>query len=184
MGTSGRAGVAAVVLALVASAATAQEDPAAREAYHRAVGDFFDVSDGEVTILREWQLPDEEIPVVLFVARRAGVSPEALVALRRGGRSWAELAGRYRVDASHFHVPLAEGAPAGVLSDAYQRFRSTPTGAWSSITLSDAEIVALVNLRLVARTLRMPAAEVLAAHSLASSFVDLYARLLRVPERP
>ena len=93
--------------------------------------------------------------------------------------SWSELAARYHVDASHFHVPLGESADAGILGAAYELYRASPPRDWGRIPLSDDEIVALVNLRLVAQTLRIPAADVLAARSLASSFVDLYARLLR-----
>ena len=43
------------------------------------------------------------------------------------------------------------------------------------------EIVALVNLRLVSQTLRMPAQEILARVGPGSSWVALYAGLLRGP---
>lgn len=169
------------VLLGAALPAAAQEGPGARQAYFRAVADFFQVSRDEITILGEWNLPPDEMPVVLFVAQRAGVSPEALVALRRSGWGWAELAQRYHLDASHFHVPLSEGAPAGVLADAYESYRAVPPAQWRTLTLSDTEIVTLVNLRLVSQTLRMPAEEVLAQLRPGDSFVSLYGALIHDP---
>lgn len=174
---------ATLVMGLMAAVAplTAQEDPQDRQAYFRAVADFFEVSRDEIAILGEWDLPAGEIPVALFVAERAGVSPEALVALRRSGSSWSRLAARYHLDASHFHVPLAQGADPGVLAGAYEGYRSRPAGDWSQVALDDAEIVALVNLRIVSQTLRVPASEVLARASPGDSWVAVYRSFLRRP---
>ena len=85
MGTIRRTAVVWVALALAVAGAEAQEPEAAQEVYFRAVGEFFDVPSFELEILRDWSLPPDEIPVILFIAQRAGVLPEALVALRRGG---------------------------------------------------------------------------------------------------
>ena len=41
-----------------------------------------------------------DFETVPFLARRAGISPEALVALRGSGSGWVELARRYGVDES------------------------------------------------------------------------------------
>ena len=153
----------------------------ARAAYFGAVAEFFELPRSEVSILGEWRLPDDEIPVVLFMARRAGVSPEALVALRRSGKRWAELAQRYRLDAAQFHVPLPESAPSGVLEGAYQRFRSLPPARWSEISLGDGDIVGLVNLRLLSQTLGKAPQEILSAAG-PGSWVDLYARLIGPPQ--
>jgi hypothetical protein len=157
----------------------AQEGSQAREAYFRAVADFFQVAPGEISVLGEWELPPEEIPVALFVAGRAGVSPEAVVALRRSGWGWQDLARRYHLDASHFHVPLPQGADTGVLSEVYRGYRSLPSEQWRTLTLDDRQIVMLVNLRVISQTLRIPAEEVLSRMSRGTSSVDLYASLLR-----
>jgi hypothetical protein len=116
--------------------------------------------------------------VVLFVARRAGVSPEALVALRRSGRGWAELTVRYRLDAAQFHVPLPNQAPAGVLAAAYEGYRALPASRWSEVTLTDADVVGLVNLRVLAQTLGVAPATVLQAAG-DGAWHELYARLIR-----
>lgn len=177
--TLGAALTAAIV---VAPGLVGQEGGAAvREAYFRAVADFFDLPPSEISILGEWQMPTQEIPVVLFLAHNAGVSPEAIVALRRSGRGWSDLATRYQVGASQFYVPLPEGAPAGVLKSVYDRFRSVPIPSWSQVALTDDDIVSLVNLRVLSQTLHVAPEEVLSV-ARDARWVEVYARLLREPD--
>lgn len=175
---------ALMILAAGTTAVDAQEGrSAAQEAYYGAVAEFFQLPRTEVGILGDWRLGGDEVPVVLFVARRAGVSPEALVALRRSGRGWAELVQRYRLDATQFHVPLPDQASAGILASAFQQYRALPAARWSEITLSDADIVALVNLRVLAQTLRLSPEAVL-REARGGSWYELYARLIRDKDGP
>lgn len=183
MGTTQWTAGALLAAALLAPPVAAQEDDAVG-AYFRAVAEFFELPPSEVEILREWRLDREEVPVVLFVAGRTGVSPEALAQLRRSGRPWTELVGRYGLDASHFHVPLPQDAPAHAVADAYAQFRATPASRWREVTLTDRDIVVLVNVRMVAQTLRLPPELVLARQGTTSSFVELYAQLLRRGPQP
>ncbi|MHB1194919.1 MAG: hypothetical protein ACYC6F_17990 [Longimicrobiales bacterium] len=179
MSSKRRAGVAMAVL-LAASAPGAHAQAAGdtlTEPYFGAVAEYFVLPRSEVTILGDWNLPAEEIPVVLFLARRGGVSPEAVVALRRSGQGWAALAERYRMGPAEFHVPLPESAAAGSLEGVYRTFRSLPTSGWQEIELTDADIVGLVNLRLLSETLRRPPQDILAEQA-GVSWVAVYARLL------
>ncbi len=171
--------LALFALSVVVPGSEAQErDANARDAYFRGVAEFFSMPMSEVSILGAWRLPPEEIPVALFVARQAGVSPEALVALRRTGKSWSELATRYHLGAAPFYVPLADGAPAGVLSEVYDRYRKVPTAKWGEVSLTDQDIVGLVNLRLLTQTLHMEPERVLGRAS-SGQWVELYVQLLR-----
>ena len=179
MATIRRTAVLWVALALVATGAEAQEPDVAQEAYFRAVGEFFDVPMSELEILRDWSLPPDEIPVILFVADRAGVVPEALVALRRSGESWTRLAERYGVGAPELHVPVPDQAATGPLTSVYQSFRDLPASRWREIPLAAEDIVALVNLRLLSQTLGVSPAEVLSRTGSTGSFVQLYGELIR-----
>jgi hypothetical protein len=184
IGATGRAGLlpslTLAVIALTGAGGVAGQDRnAARQDYFRAVAGYFNLPASEIAILSDWDLPADEIPVALFLARRAGVSPEALVALHESGQSWSSLAARYRVTAAAFHVPVPDGAPAGGLSGIYGTFRSTPVADWSSIRASDEDIVGLVNVRLISQTLRLPAERVLARAGSTPTYVDLYAVLKR-----
>lgn len=159
--------------------AVGQDRAVAQAAYFRAVAGFFNLPPNEVAILSDWDLQPDEIPVVLFMARRGGVSPEALVALRDSGQSWAALAQRYRIGPAALHVPVRDDAPAGTLAEAYEHYRSTQVSDWGSIRLTDADIIALVNIRVISQSLGVPAERVLANTTSAGSFVQLYANLKR-----
>ena len=179
MGTIRRTAVVWVALMLVAGGAGAQQPDLAQDAYFRAVGEFFHVPSSELEILRDWSLPPDEIPVILLVADRGGVAPEALVALRRRGESWTGLAERYGVGAPELHVPMPDQAATGPLGSVYESFHDLPTSRWREIQLSSRDIVALVNLRLLSQTLGIPPAEVLLRAGLTDSFVQLYGELIR-----
>jgi hypothetical protein len=148
-------------------------------AYLRAVSRYFQIPEGEVSILAHWDLPPDEIPVVLFVARRAGVSAEALVALRESGRSWPTLVASYNIGANALHVPLSDPATAGVLTGAYRRFGETPVADWASVPLEERDIVALVNVRVLSQVLGVPPDDIARRTGSSMSFVELYAQLLR-----
>ena len=149
-----------------------------REGYFRAVGEFFALPPSELAILNEWELDEDEIPVALFIAERAGISAEALVALRRSGQNWAGLAARYGVNAAILHLPIPEQSSAGEVAALYQQYRETPESGWVDIPLESADIVTLVNVRLLAETLGMAPPEVLAKSENADSFVKLFGELI------
>lgn len=149
----------------------------AREAYFRAVGDHFQVSAQEVAIVGDWDLQPDEVPVVLFLARMAGVSPDALVGLRRSGRAWMDISDRFGLDAGAFHLPLPEGAPLGGLDRAFGEFRGRPAREWNRIRLTDAEIVALVNLRVLSAQAGTSPLQILRSREETGSFPAAYLRL-------
>ncbi|HET9949641.1 MAG TPA: hypothetical protein VFQ22_12010 [Longimicrobiales bacterium] len=172
----------AAVLAVATLATTApgiEAQSAAERSYFEAVARYFGMPSTEVAILADWDLPAEEIPVVLFLARRSGVSAEALVALRESGHSWTSLADRYGVRANTLHVPVRDPSSAGAFSGLYQRFQSTPVGQWTSIPLTDEDIIALVNVRVLSSATGVSPDDILRRTSVTSNFVDLYAQLLR-----
>ena len=173
--------IAALLAILAASppGATAQDRDPAQADYFRAVAAFFSLPASEVAILGDWEIRGEEIAVVLFVARRAGVSPEALVALRSSGQSWSALVERYRVTPSALHVPIRDDAPAGTLDEAYADFRSTPVSDWKEIELDDEEIIGLVNVRIISQALAVPPEAVVLRTDSVASFVQLFALLNR-----
>lgn len=156
----------------------AAQDARTVGAYYHAVSEHFRVPADEVAILSEWNLSPEEMPVLLFLARHGGVSTDALVALKRGGRGWSELADRYGVGSGAFYVPLDASASGGSMSATYDRFRDLPSSRWDEVTLGDPEIVGLVNVRVLSEALHVPPARVVAAYDASGSFVAAYRALL------
>ena len=122
-------------------------------AFLHAAGESFGFPHGELEVLRRWGLSSGEIPVVLFLARRAGVSPDVLVTQRSSGDSWMAIATRYQLHAGDFHVQL--DGPHGTLAGVYDRFNDRPASKWRDISLSDEEVVGLVNVSFLARYLNV-----------------------------
>lgn len=146
----------------------------AREAYFRTVGDHFRVPLREVAILSDWDLEPQEIPVVLFVASRAGVSPDVVVGLRKGGRLWIDVARRFGVEGGAFHVALPEGAPLGGLAETLGHLRRQPLRHWRDLRLTDADLTALVNLRVLSDQLDVELDHVLRAWDETGDFVKCH----------
>ncbi len=118
------------------------------KAFHLAVGNHFQIEYRDVVSARERKVPNEELPVVYFMARHAGVAPGAIIKMRLGGETWMQIAFNYGLDASYFHVPVKHkpGPPYG---NAYGHFKNKKKSQWRQIRLKDAEIIDLVNLRFI-----------------------------------
>jgi hypothetical protein len=165
--------------ALVPSTAWGQGvDRGVREAYFRSVADHFQVPLEEVSILGDWDMAEDEVPVVLFLSRKAGVSPDVLMAVRKSGRSWHEVASRFGLRARTFHIPLPEGVQLGPLSRPYAEFETRPAKEWDQIHLDDLQIICLVNLRVLSEQVGVPPLRVLRSMEEAGSFVAGFASLL------
>ena len=152
-------------------------DPAVREAFFRAVGDHFQVPPQEVALIGDWGLDPDEVPVVLFLAQRAGVTSDALVGIRRGGRAWRDVAARFGVGPQAFHISFPEDAPLGVLTRAMGLFRQMAARDWSDILLEDGELVALVNVRVLSQIAQVPPVRVLRCQEEARGFAACFPRL-------
>jgi len=144
-------------------------------AFLRAVGQHFGTPRSEVLVLSRGGVSASEIPVVLHLSKRAGVSPDVVVARRRRGDGWMEIAGVYSVHAGDFHVPI-EGA-TGFLNAVYERFSARSASQWSEISLSDDEVVGLVNVRFLSRVLDLSPARVVRAMGDGRDFVGVFIRL-------
>jgi len=128
--------------------------------YHLAASNYFRVSARDVAVIRDRRVRDEDLPVVLFIAQRASLSPSTVVDLRLRGFTWWDISVRYRLGAEAYFVPAA-GIPA------YGR----PRNQWNTIVLSDADIVSLVNLKFLSEYYRVPANRVVDLRSRTGDFV-------------
>jgi hypothetical protein len=149
------------------------------DAYHATVGQAFPVSSDEVGILAEWRLRPDEIVVVLFIAGNAGVSPDAVASLRSSGARWASILRMYSISASVFWVPFPEGTMLGPLEETYRTFSETPRGSWASIDLSDEAVIALVNIRILARQVGVTVSSVLRTWDGEGGFDLVHERITR-----
>jgi hypothetical protein len=165
-------------LARPLSALGQEPDADLQEAYFRVVGEHFQVSLEEVSIIGRWNLIPDEVPVVLFLAHHAGVSPDALIGLRRNGEGWWDVGNRFGIQTRAFHLPLPEGADKGSLTALYDTLEARPAWEWHQIRLDDQQIITLVNLRVLGAQTGVPPLEILRHYAETGSFVACYARLL------
>ena len=114
--------------------------------FHVAVANYYQVPEREVIVIRERRIPDDEIPVALFIARHAGVPWTRVVDMRLHGTSWWDISVRLGVSPDVYYVPVAvvSGPPYG---RALGHYKNKHRKQWSTIVLSDADVVNLVELR-------------------------------------
>ena len=145
--------------------------------YFFTIGNAFGVSRDEVGILADWGLRHEEIGVVLFVARRAGVSRDVVASLRGQGRSWADILQQYGVWPGIFRIAFPPETNVGPLEGAYRSFAETPRASWDEVALPDPAVIALVNIRVLSEQMRIPVAAVLEVWRREDDFVLVHQRL-------
>lgn len=130
-------------------------------------------------MLAEGDVPAEEVPVALLIARNSGVSASAVLALRRGGRAWADLLVRYGLHAGRLYVPLDLPPTEGVGAEAYRAYESRDRGSWRVIRLPDEAVVYLVNLDFLSHHLELPAQRVAEVMTREGSSIRAHHALLR-----
>ena len=116
--------------------------------FYLAVGDYYHVPERTLVVVSKRNIPDDEVPVVFFLASQARVSPDVIINLRLGGRSWMDITLQYGLTAQIFYVPFTAdpGPPYG---KAYGYFKKRPRSKWGEIRLGNADIVNLVNLKFI-----------------------------------
>lgn len=114
--------------------------------FHVAVANYYQVPEREVIVIRERRIPDDEIPVALFIARHAGVPWTSVVDMRLRGTSWWDISVRLGVRPDVYYIPVAV-APGPPYGRALGHYKNKHRKQWSTIVLSDADVVNLVELR-------------------------------------
>ena len=136
-----------VIAAKGADAQTAYSVSASIGNFHVAVSNYYHVPEREVIVVRERRIPDDELPVVFFIAQRARVPVARIVDMRLRGDSWWDISVRFGLGADVYYVPVAvrSGPPYG---RAYGHYKK-PRKQWGTIALTDADMVNLVQLRFI-----------------------------------
>jgi hypothetical protein len=125
--------------------------------FYFAIGNYYQVPEREVVVVRERAVPPDEVPVVFFVARQAHVEPTVIVDLRRRGLSWSDVALHFRLDPDIYY--FNGGPPYG---HAY--------GYWKKHPPRDAEVIDAVNVHFLSDYHRVSPDSVRADRSRGSSY--------------
>lgn len=149
-----------------------QVDDEGRKSFYLAVSSHYQVPEKEIVVVRERRVPDEEMPVVFFLASRLNVSPKTIIDLRLGGKSWMDITFQYGKTAEIFYVPVenVSGPPYG---HAYGHFKKRSKNKWNEIRLSDDDIVNFVNLKFISDHYGWTPDEVVKMRQNGKDFVDI-----------
>jgi hypothetical protein len=144
--------------------------------FHVAVANYYQVPEREVIVIRERRIPDDEIPVALFIARHAGVPWGRVVDMRLRGHSWWDISVRLGVSPEVYYVPVAvvSGPPYG---RALGHYKKKHKKEWRTIVLTDADVVNLVELRFLSEHYRVPPERVIELRGRDRDFVAIHAHL-------
>ncbi len=149
--------------------------PGGVQGFYFAIGEHFKVPEKEILVIKEKHIPDEEIPIVFYLARRATVAPDAVLKLRLEGKSWMAITAHFRLSAEIFYVPAihVDGPPYG---HAYGHFKKKKREEWRTIELADAEIVNLVNLKFISEHHGLSPDEIIKMRQKEESFIKVNAQ--------
>lgn len=136
------------------------------DGFYMTVGNYFRVPQREVIIVRDRRLPEEEIPVVFFVARRAGVSPREVARLRRSGYSWMDITCQYGLSPEIFFPGRRFNAPRGNAWGYYKKHRGY-------YNVSDYDIINAVNSRIISESYNCCQDDVVKLRNQGRSYVQI-----------
>ena len=142
------------------------------QGFYLAIGEFFKAPENEVVVVHERKIPDDEIPVVYFIARRARTTPEVIIKMRLGGESWMDISAHFGITADIYYVPVKHhpGPPYG---KAYGHFKKRKRQEWKKVMLTDAEIINFVNLRFISEHYGYSPDEVIKMRGEGRDFVEI-----------
>lgn len=117
--------------------------------FYFSIGQFFKIPEKEVIVVRKQGIPDEELPVVFFLARKASVPPGQIIKWRIHNRwSWMKIVSKLRLGPEIFYVPIDVSLRGGYYGKIY-RYYQQPKNTWKKIRLTDAEVIHCVNLQFI-----------------------------------
>ncbi len=159
-----------------AVSAGVEVDDEGLKAFHVSIGEHYGEKEKAVVAVRGTHVTDQEIPVVYFLAKRAGVDKKKVLALRVKGKTWMEISVALGLDAGAFYVEAGDvkGPPYG---NAYGHYKNKPKNKWNTIVLADDDIINLVNLRFMIDVHGLTAAEVIKLRSAGKHFANVHKEL-------
>jgi len=113
-----------------------------------SISNFYKVPEREVIIIKNRGIPEEELPVVFFIASKAKVKPQTIIDLRLKGLSWMDISLKYGLTADVYYVPV-KGEVGPPFGKAYGHFKKHHKHKWKEIRLDDDDIINLVNLKFI-----------------------------------
>ena len=141
--------------------------------FYLAIGEQYRVPEREVVVVRERNIPDDELPVVFFLASHANVEPGVIVKLRLGGESWMDIALHYKLSPEIFYVHF-DRDPGPPYGRAWGYFHNRERREWGKIRLADDDIVNVVNLKFISERYGYEPDEIVKHRARGENFVAIH----------
>ncbi len=140
------------------------------EPYHAAIQDYFKVLGDKINDCQQRNVNDEEIPVVLFMAQRAGVGSEAVLAVRAGGLNWMQVAYHFHLNPKIFFMSLPAN---GVVHTPYEKSYGYFKNHSDRVNFTDTDVINWVNLKFISEHYGRDPEEIIKMRSAGKSFRDI-----------
>lgn len=141
--------------------------------FYFAIGDFYKVPEKEIIVVRKQGIIDEELPVIFFLAKRAGVHYGQIVKWRVHNRwTWMKIIRKLRLTPEIFYIPFETPVNTGVYAKIYGYYKQ-PKNKWKFINLTDDEIIHCVNLHFISGYHGLKPVEVIKMRNAGKNFVKI-----------
>jgi hypothetical protein len=115
--------------------------------FHFSIGEHYRVPERDVGIARQRGIPEEELPVVFYLAAKAQVASGVILDLRLKGLSWIDVTLRYGLSPEIYYVPVKVAKVGPPYCKAYGYYKKHPRQEWKKVVLHDDDVVNMVNLK-------------------------------------
>lgn len=142
--------------------------------YYRSLANYHRVSEKDVYFVRKKGIPDQELPVIFYLASLAGVAP-SLVAdeYRRPGITLNDLTRIFGLNPEIYHYPVKFRVDEPPYGKAYGYYRNKPKKEWKNIKLSNTDIINLVNLRFISESRGVDPEDVINRRKSGKNFITI-----------
>jgi hypothetical protein len=141
--------------------------------FYMALSDYNRLPEANIVAIRNSGIPDEHVPVVLFIAARAQVAPDVIAKMRLKGMSWMKIAAKFNLGPDTFYVPANDSYAGTVYEKPYNGFKKDRK-QWKRIKLSDDDVVNMVNLKFASEYHNYTPEQVVKLRSSGRSFIDIH----------
>ncbi|MCH9024690.1 MAG: hypothetical protein IH931_05080 [candidate division Zixibacteria bacterium] len=146
------------------------------KSFYLSIGEHYKAPETEIIIVRKYNIPDDEMPVVFFISRHGDVDAGLVVKLRSEGKSWFEISAQFGVSPDVYYVSFANdpGPPYG---KAWGHYKNKKRKDWKKIHLSDGDVVNFVNIKFMSERYGYTPDEIVKMRGKKQGFVNLNAKV-------
>lgn len=141
--------------------------------YYSDIGQYYHLSPQDVTTIHDRRVPNDELPVVFFIAQRAHVEPSTVADLRMRGTSWMDISNQYGLTPEVFYVPVSGEVTGGPYEQVYTYYKDKPRTEWNTIRLSDDDVINVVNLRFLSEYSGLDTPTIMKMRSEGKDFIEI-----------